>query len=1219
MVDFINKLIKFQKINIIVKPTLCLYKTENSQILICEDIKNKNKFCLKIILSQINNSYQLSSINTEIFLLQKMRNEENIVKLLDYTTITQYNFIFYLLLMEYCQYQTLYDLLKQNFNNRQILNDTLIYSYIYQIALGIKSIHKNGYYHRDLHPENILFKEKDKLVICDFGSATNRFYPSVTNNNINNNNLTNNILFEISNKTRLFYRAPEEISIYLNYPLSEKVDIHSLGIILFMMLLTYIPSLNEKYPYFYLFTSKRIKLEIFNEIKSLINPCFSELLENILQIDPNKRYNIDEVIAFLIAKENKISPFETKFKNEKNMFAEYFTKTLYEFEKQEINKNIYNITILVRNLLERDNIKKDIISEIPNNTYIDRIINKVNYEPRKIIKFYKTLFNSNVFFYNIYSVKMVYIMHYFIYNFNNNKIDSTSSNIFINNIDIFFPNNFGIDIILQTLMNFYNMKINNNFFDKKEEIKNIQINKFILLYCQFLLNKIILLKKHSTIISNDNTINVINAYKILSPNFVIDIFNLFISTYQLLISIPFNTNILVHIFDLITNILNQEIVSLCSILLTQLVALQKINKPPYFIDQFIDITLKTTYFFQKLKLMRKQIESKYQIIYFINSQNPDKKLKDFLNYIKNIKYDELFNVNEYFNPNSKIRKNLSYIPVKIVCYDPEAYKNDFPELNNNQNNKKNNEKEKNVDIFDKNNENKNNNKFNNNENISTLNNEIKNLDLNHKNNNKIIKNSKKNNINRNINNNSNNNSKNSNDNGNNCDNEEFNNFNQCFFDNNKETNEYDKISENKNKNIISDISSNLNIFSNLDSNFNFINKISIDKTNSLIDGNALSNLIKVKNPSTRVSSNFPGDSNQISEIKNEIKNKNNKKKVNNNDNDNNNKNIKKNINKNINIDNKKPEESKDRLYVMEEVLAFLNYEFSKPIFQFIINQNSIKIQNLLGYGGTSKVYLGNYRGTDVAVKKIKVKEINDNYFKEFKNEIVALTMIRHPNLIIFMGTMIENNNLCIITEYCKGGTLYDLLYKKKHIDIPWNLRLRILIDISKGMNFLHTNNPQIIHYDLKSLNILLTDEIKENSENNNITIKINDFGLSKIIDKEKIEWETPNGIVGSIQWMAPEVIQNNVKDNTKVDVYAFGIIIWEMCTRIQPYKDKNISQIINFVCNENGRPDCNLLPMDQMPKGLLELMENCWNTDPNLRLDFSSILYTLNKMQSLDE
>ena len=227
-------------------------------------------------------------------------------------------------------------------------------------------------------------------------------------------------------------------------------------------------------------------------------------------------------------------------------------------------------------------------------------------------------------------------------------------------------------------------------------------------------------------------------------------------------------------------------------------------------------------------------------------------------------------------------------------------------------------------------------------------------------------------------------------------------------------------------------------------------------------------------------------------------------------------------------------------------------------------------------------------------------------------------MIRHPNLIIFMGTMIENNNLCIVTEYCKGGTLFDLLYKKKHIDIPWNLRLRILIDISKAMNFLHTNNPQIIHNDLKSLNILLTDDIRENSENNNVTIKINDFGLSKIIDKDKIEWESPQEIVGSVQWMAPEVIQNNFTNNAKVDVYSFGIIIWEVCTRIQPYKDMSILQIINFVCSEEGRPDCNLLPLEQMPKGLLELMKNCWNTDPNLRPDFSSVLFTLTNMQSLD-
>ena len=126
--------------------------------------------------------------------------------------------------------------------------------------MGLKSIHKNGYCHRDLSPENILFKEKEKLVICDFGSATNQFYDSKNNNINNNTNLINNILVEISDKTSLFYRRPEEINIYAEYPMNEKMDIYSLGIILFMMLLSFIPSLNDKYRRFFLITSKKNKI-----------------------------------------------------------------------------------------------------------------------------------------------------------------------------------------------------------------------------------------------------------------------------------------------------------------------------------------------------------------------------------------------------------------------------------------------------------------------------------------------------------------------------------------------------------------------------------------------------------------------------------------------------------------------------------------------------------------------------------------------------------------------------------------------------------------------------------------------------------------------------------------------------------------------------------------------------------------------------------------------
>jgi hypothetical protein len=207
---------------------------------------------------------------------------------------------------------------------------------------------------------------------------------------------------------------------------------------------------------------------------------------------------------------------------------------------------------------------------------------------------------------------MSYIIHYFIYNYNKDK---NYSNKFINQIEIITPKEFDIEFVLQAIINYYNIKINNNYFDKNETIKNIQISKFILLYFQFIRNKIIILKKYSILISNDNTINAGNSSDILSSNFVSDIFNLFISVYQLLFSLPFNANILTKILDLISTLLNQEIVSLCSILLTQIIALMKMDKQPKFLSKFIEITIKITYFFQKLKAYRKQVNSNHEIFY----------------------------------------------------------------------------------------------------------------------------------------------------------------------------------------------------------------------------------------------------------------------------------------------------------------------------------------------------------------------------------------------------------------------------------------------------------------------------------------------------------------------------------------------------------------------------------------------------------------------------
>ena len=290
---------------------------------------------------------------------------------------------------------------------------------------------------------------------------------------------------------------------------------------------------------------------------------------------------------------------------------------------------------------------------------------------------------------------------------------------------------------------------------------------------------------------------------------------------------------------------------------------------------------------------------------------------------------------------------------------------------------------------------------------------------------------------------------------------------------------------------------------------------------------------------------------------------------------------------------------------------FLIELFQKPHPQWKINSNSIKILNLIGIGGSSEVYLGNYRGTEVAIKKLKISEFNEKNLKEFEREVSSLLILRHPNLVLFMGAITEINNISIITEFCSGGNLFELLYKKKNIFLPWDLRIKILLEISIGMNFLHTNNPPIIHRDLKSLNILLTENISKSSDLTKI--KISDFGLSKILKSLDIN-NNMSGQLGTCHWMAPEVIKN--KNYTlKADVYSFGILIFEICSRKIPYYGMNLQQIQSFVADEKGRPDINLLE-ENSPIQLVNLMIKCWDDNYNNRPSFSQIIKYLKKLIS---
>ena len=158
-----------------------------------------------------------------------------------------------------------------------------------------------------------------------------------------------------------------------------------------------------------------------------------------------------------------------------------------------------------------------------------------------------------------------------------------------------------------------------------------------------------------------------------------------------------------------------------------------------------------------------------------------------------------------------------------------------------------------------------------------------------------------------------------------------------------------------------------------------------------------------------------------------------------------------------------------------------------------IKWSEIEVDERIGVGGFAIVYHGMYRGCEVAVKKLRVSRMSAKAIRDFHSEVVLMRALRHPNIVIFMGLVMDP--VCLVTEYCHNGNLFDLLHdtvdeNEEHyaVQIPWQRRVRIALDVARGMNFLHTSTPVIIHRDLKSLNILVDEKW---------TAKVSDFGLSR--------------------------------------------------------------------------------------------------------------------------
>lgn len=183
----------------------------------------------------------------------------------------------------------------------------------------------------------------------------------------------------------------------------------------------------------------------------------------------------------------------------------------------------------------------------------------------------------------------------------------------------------------------------------------------------------------------------------------------------------------------------------------------------------------------------------------------------------------------------------------------------------------------------------------------------------------------------------------------------------------------------------------------------------------------------------------------------------------------------------------------------------------------------------LGEGGFGSVFEGTLKdGERIAVKCLDgVGQIK----KSFLAEVESIGSIHHVNLVRLIGFCADKSHRLLVYEHMCNGSLDRWIYTPTSLD--WNLRRKIILEIAKGLAYLHEDCRQkIIHLDIKPQNILLDE---------NFNAKLSDFGLSKLIDRNQSEVVTT--MRGTPGYLAPEWLSSVITE--KVDVYSFGIVILE--------------------------------------------------------------------------
>ncbi|DAZ98728.1 TPA: hypothetical protein N0F65_006760 [Lagenidium giganteum] len=319
--------------------------------------------------------------------------------------------------------------------------------------------------------------------------------------------------------------------------------------------------------------------------------------------------------------------------------------------------------------------------------------------------------------------------------------------------------------------------------------------------------------------------------------------------------------------------------------------------------------------------------------------------------------------------------------------------------------------------------------------------------------------------------------------------------------------------------------------------------------------------------------------------------------------------------------------------------------------------------NVIGEGPCGVIYKGSYRGSVVAVKKMKMMALpvkpsaREAMEQALEVEATRMGSLRHPNTVLFMGACLQGEYFCIVSEYCTRGSLYNVLHApkqsskshskekrssdpplsrsntanssgqfssdgtKKKVNLKWSLRLRLALGAARGLLYLHSADPPLVHGQLKSTNILVDDSWNA---------KLADFGTRRVAEAVGLDRNRLSSMESDtalLRWTAPELLKLGEERILKgtfppgtscpqaVDIYSFGMVMWELTTGEIPFSEMKSNREIKEYVLSGCRP---VMKPGQCNMKWAELMARCWSHNAARRPSAAEIVSTLESISKAD-